>query len=54
MLERAWKRGNLVKLVRIWQPSRKIMRKLEWILLKEKMGMNTEANYDLFSFWKAI
>ena len=41
MLERVWKKVNLVKLVRIWQPSRKIMKKLEWILLKEKMGMST-------------
>merc|ERR1711902_273911 len=31
-----WKRENSLKLEKIWQLWRKIMKKLEWILLKEK------------------
>merc|ERR1712203_618191 len=36
MLVKVWKRENFLKLEKIWQLWKKIMKKLEWILLKEK------------------
>merc|ERR1711890_203885 len=46
MSEKVWKKANSLKPVRIWLPSKKIMRKLEWIPLKEKMKeKNTKPSY---------
>merc|ERR1712066_15591 len=50
MWERVWKKVNLVKLVKTWLHWRKIMKRLEWILWKERMGMNTEVTIIKFIY----
>merc|ERR1712203_145992 len=48
MLVKVWKKENFPKLEKIWQHWKKIMKKLEWILLKEKKmkEKNTKKHHE--------
>ena len=48
MWVRAWRKESFLRPVRTWLPLRKIMRRLVWILLKERERKERNTNYHFF------